>query len=80
MITTSTRNDPNRWPLLAAYMAGTATILDLAGHLSSPRRRDDAEALAADWAAVGNDLHSVIGSPWIRRLEPPEPSAESVHE
>ena len=55
-----------RGSALHDYLKGVALILDFSGSLS--RRRlptggyfTDADALAADWNAVGNDLRRAMG-------------------
>lgn len=49
-----------------AYLRGAALIFDFAGTLSrrqtsTVRHRTDADALAADWYAVGGDLRRAMG-------------------
>ena len=54
---------------LADYLGGAALIFDFVGSLarrpiSTVQHPTDADALAADWDAVGNDLH------WAMRRHP----------
>ncbi len=52
---------------LPGFISGFASVLDLGGSLVpsvQPRRRgprDDAEAMAKDWRAIGRDLWKVYG-------------------
>lgn len=50
---------------LKAILIGFLSAFDLLGKLSSPHAesayiRDDAEAMKADWQAVGDDIRSAI--------------------
>jgi hypothetical protein len=47
------------------FLSGAASALDLGGERyefrrASPRDRTDAEAIAGDWKAVGDDLRRAI--------------------
>ena len=51
---------------LGDFLSGAALIFDFAGtlsrrHVSTVRHPTDADALAADWDAVGGDLRRAMG-------------------